>query len=272
LSSIVNYNYRQLKTNNIEVFAGNGFDFLKESNQVFDCIYIDPSRRNDVKGKVFLLKDCQPYITPKIDFFFSKTDKILIKVSPILDISQTISELKNVKEIHIVAVQNEVKELLFLLEKNYEGDIAIKTINIQKEGSQKFNFMLSEEANSAYSEPLSYLYEPNVAILKSGGFHQISKKLDIFKIHQHSHLYTSESFITFPGRTFKIEHILPYDKKALLKLLPEKKANITTRNFHKTVAQFRKETKIKDGGETYIFLTTDLKNKARLIICKKNDN
>lgn len=270
LSTIVKHNYQQLKADNITTFAGNGFDYLKETSQIFDCIYVDPARRNDVKRKVFLLKDCQPYIPPKIDFFFTKTKQILVKVSPILDISNTISDLKNVKEVHIVAVNNEVKELLFLLEKNYNKNVQVKAINFQKQEVQKFEFPINEKAHSTYSEPLAYLYEPNAAILKSGGFHQISKKLNVFKLHQHSHLYSSTKPIDFPGRSFKILNIIPYDKKELKKILPEKKANITSRNFSKTVAQFRKETKIKDGGEIYIFLTTNLNNKQILVICKKH--
>lgn len=271
LSTIVTHNYQQLKIDNIKTVAGNGFDFLKKTDQTFDCIYIDPSRRNDVKGKVFLLKDCQPYIPPKIDFFFTKAKQILIKVSPILDISNTISDLKNVKEVHVVAVNNEVKELLFLLEKEYQEAIKIQTINFQKENTQSFKFSFNEKVESEYSNPLTYLYEPNVAILKSGGFHQISKQLNVFKLHQHSHLYTSQEHINFPGRTFKIEHTIAYNKKELRKLLPNKKANITTRNFPKTVAQFRKETKIKDGGDMYIFLTTALKNRQKIVICKKDN-
>ena len=271
LSNIVQHNYQQLNIQNINTFCGNGFDYLKGTDQVFDCIYIVPSRRDDVKGKVFMLKDCQPYIPPKIDFFFTKANQILIKVSPILDLKNTIRELQNVKEIHIVALHNEVKEVLFLLEKSYTNPIQIKTINILKSENQIFDFDFEQDLISTYSEPLSYLYEPNVAILKSGGFHQISKKLNVYKLHQHSHVYTSKKLINFPGRAFKIEQVIPYDKKKLKKLLPNNKANITTRNFPKTVAQIRKETKIKDGGNTYIFFTTDVNNKAKLVICKKAD-
>ncbi|WP_439130974.1 class I SAM-dependent methyltransferase [Polaribacter sp.] len=271
LSTIVNHNYQQLNVDNIKTIAGNGFDYLKQTQKNFDCIYIDPSRRNDVKGKVFLLKDCQPYVPPKIDFFFTKANYILIKVSPILDISNTINDLKNVKEIHIVALNNEVKELLFLLEKEYNEEVKIKTINFQKQTTQKFEFNLKEKVESNYSIPLTYLYEPNVAILKSGGFHQISKQLNVFKLHQHSHLYTSEEIINFPGRAFKILETIPYDKKRLKRLLPNKKANVTVRNFSKTVAQFRKETKINDGGEIYIFLTTNAINKQIVVLCKKTN-
>lgn len=270
LSTIVKHNYQQLNIKNIETISGDGVEFLQNKATTFDCIYIDPSRRNDTKGKVFLLKDCLPNVPENIDFLFTKTTQILLKNSPILDISSAISELKFVKEIHVVAIKNEVKEVLFLLEKNYKGDIQIKTINIQKEDTQRFDFKLKEAVTSIYSVPLSYLYEPNAAILKSGGFHQISKQLNLFKLHQHSHLYTSEKLIDFPGRSFKIETVINYDKKKLKKLLTEKKANITTRNFPKTVAQIRKETHIKDGGSSYIFFTTDNKNELKSIICTKS--
>ncbi|AQS92753.1 SAM-dependent methyltransferase [Polaribacter sp. BM10] len=269
LSAIVNHNYKQLEKKNIATFSGNGLDFLKNTDLNFDCIYIDPSRRNDAKGKVFLLKDCLPNVPENIDFLFSKSSIILIKNSPILDITSAINELKFVKEIHVIAVHNEVKELLFILEKEYNNSIKIITKNIGKQKIENFSFKYKEESISNYSEPLAYLYEPNAAILKSGGFHQITDQLNVFKLQQHSHLYTSENKIDFPGRTFKIEHILNYDKKKIKKILLDNKANITTRNFPKTVTQIRKETKIKDGGNTYLFLTTDYKNNLICIVCSK---
>ena len=269
LSIIVKHNYLQLKKENIITFSGDGLEFIKNYKANFDCIYIDPSRRNDLKGKVFLLNDCLPNVPENIDFLFSKTNQILIKNSPILDITSTINELKFVKEIHIVALNNEVKELLFLLEKEYDKAVKIKTINIGKNSTQSFNFNYKEEVISTYSKPLTYLYEPNAAILKSGGFHEISHQLNIFKLHQHSHLYTSNEIINFPGRVFKIEEVLNYDKKKVKKLIPENKANITIRNFPKTVEQIRKETKIKDGGSLYLFFTTDLENKRICILCSK---
>ncbi|WP_405568191.1 class I SAM-dependent methyltransferase [Polaribacter sp. Asnod6-C07] len=272
LSTIVKHNYQQLKSDNITCISANGVDYLKNTTKNFDCIYIDPSRRNDVKGKVFLFKDCLPYVPPQIDFFFTKSNYILIKVSPILDITNTIKDLKNVKEVHIVAINNEVKELLFILEKDYVNEIKIKTINFQKKNKQEFEFNFNDKVVSTYSEPLTFLYEPNSAILKSGGFHQISNQLEVFKLHQHSHLYTSKEFINFPGRAFKIEHIISYDKKKLRKILPDNKANITTRNFPKTVAQIRKETKIKDGGNVFIFFTTTINGNIKLVICKKANN
>ncbi|SDT98899.1 RNA cap guanine-N2 methyltransferase [Polaribacter sp. Hel1_33_78] len=269
LSTIVKHNYQQLNIKNIQTVCDDGITFLKNTDTTFDCIYIDPSRRNEVKGKVFLLKDCLPNVPENIDFLFTKTAQILLKNSPILDISSVISELNFVKEVHIIALQNEVKEVLFLLEKNYKEEIQIKTINIRKEDFQRFDFKLKETVTSNYSAPLSYLYEPNAAILKSGAFHQVSKQLNVFKVHQHSHLYTSNEIIDFPGRVFKVENVIPYHKKKIKNFLSDDQANITIRNFPKTVNQIRKETKIKDGGNSYLFFTTLKNNKLVVICCKK---
>jgi 16S rRNA G966 N2-methylase RsmD len=140
LSTIVKYNYQQFGIHNIDTFSGDGIKYLKNTAAFFDCMYIDPSRRNDVKGKVFLLQDCLPNVPENIDFLFTKTTQILLKNSPILDITNAINELKFVKEVHVIAIKNEVKEVLFLLEKEYINGITIKTSNIEKNKIQKFDF------------------------------------------------------------------------------------------------------------------------------------
>ncbi len=269
LSKIVTHNYKQLYIKNIKTIACDGIKYLQKDNTKFDWIYIDPSRRNDCKGKVFLLKDCLPNVPENIDFLFEKCDNILLKNSPILDLTSAIKELKFVKEIHIVAVQNEVKELLFILEKDYINSIQIKTVNFNKNNIQLFDFKLNKTAIATFSLPKKHVYEPNSAILKSGGFNQISHQLNIDKLHQHSHLYTSNQLINFPGRRFEIKHIISFDKKLLKKLIPTKKANITTRNFPQTVAQIRKKTGLRDGGNQYLFFTTDCNNKHLVLICEK---
>ncbi|GFD82800.1 hypothetical protein KUL118_56620 [Tenacibaculum sp. KUL118] len=271
LSKIVSSNYKQMKVSNIETIATNGLKYLENTSEKFDCIYIDPSRRNEKKGKVFLLSDCIPNIPENLDFLFEKSNTILIKNSPILDITSTINELKFVKEIHVIAVNNEVKELLFLLKKDIKVPIEIKTCNILKNNYQFFNFSLKNKIKPEYSLPLKYLYEPNAAILKSGGFNEVANQQKIGKLHQHSHLYTSENLVEdFPGRIFNINNVFTYNKKRIKKQITESKANITTRNFPKTVAQIRKETKLKDGGNTYLFFTTNLNNELIVIDCTKN--
>ncbi|CAM1354968.1 class I SAM-dependent methyltransferase [Tenacibaculum ascidiaceicola] len=272
LSEIVSYNYEQLEVSNIRTVATDGLEYLKNASEKFDCIYIDPSRRNDTKGKVFLLSDCLPNVPENLDFLFEISDTILVKNSPILDISSTINELKFVKEIHVVAVNNEVKELLFLLKKEYKELVEIKTLNILKNKNQYFDFKLGDDFKFEYSIPLKYLYEPNSAILKSGGFNQIASQQKVNKLHQHSHLYTSEKLVKdFPGRIFEINNVFTYNKKKIKKEITETKANITTRNFPKTVAQIRKETKLKDGGNSYLFFTTNINNELIVIDCTKTD-
>ena len=269
LSTIVNNNYQQFKTENICQISGDGIEYLKNNTEKFDWIYIDPSRRDEVNNKVFLLKDCLPNVPENLAFLFSKSKNILIKNSPILDISKTIDELNFVKEIHVVAIANEVKELLFVLEKDYKESIGIKTINYHKNITQIFDFKHLNKLNSNYCEPKKYLYEPNSAILKSGGFHEISNQFNLEKLHPHSHLYTSNNLIEFPGRTFLIENICSYNKKEIKKHLTENKANITTRNFPETVAQIRKKTKIKDGGSQYLFFTTLKNENLKVLICSQ---
>lgn len=270
LSAIVNHNLTPLKVSNIECINKDSSLVLRELNQQFDWIYIDPSRRNDAKGKVFMLKDCLPNVPENLDFYFTFSKNILIKTAPILDISAGFLELKNVKEIHIVAINNEVKELLWLIERGFVSNTTIKTINFNKETEEKFDFNLNElPENNSYSLPQEYLYEPNSAILKSGAFDLIPSRFNLEKLHQHSHLYTSSQLIEFCGRRFEIKKSFEYNKKEMKEYLENKKANITTRNFPETVEHIRKKWKIKDGGDTYTFFTTDMKNTKIVLICAK---
>ncbi len=270
LSEIVKYNFEQLNVKNIECFADNSSEVLKKLNRKFGWIYIDPSRRNDVKGKVFMLKDCLPNVPELLDFYFGFSENIMIKTAPILDISAGISELKNIVEIHIIALENEVKELLFILNKNQESTIEIKTINLLKDKRETFEFQLNSDLQKTnYAVPKKYLFEPNAAIMKSGGFDEIAFQFEVEKLHQHSHLYTSDEFIDFPGRVFEIQNILEYNKTNMKSFLENQKANITTRNFPETVENIRKKWKIKDGGNLYSFFTTDMTNSKIVLLCEK---
>ncbi len=270
LSEIVSHNFKQLAVQNISCYQNDSAAILKSLDLHFDWIYIDPSRRSDVKGKVFMLKDCLPNVTELLDFYFLYSNHILIKTAPILDISAGLSELKNVKTIHIVAVDNEVKELLWELSKDFTAKIEIKTIDINKNRTAKFEFYLNEKnVNSQLGLPQKYLYEPNNAIMKSGGFNAIGNAFSLKKLHQHSHLYTSDDIITFPGRVFEIQQQFIYAKNDMKIHLEKKQYNITTRNFPETVENIRKKWKIKDGGNQYCFLTTDTNNNKIVLICTK---
>lgn len=270
LSAIVQHNYQQLNCSTITCHSGDSYDILSQSNTKWDWIYIDPSRRNDAKGKVFMLKDCLPNVPENLDFYFTKADSILIKTAPILDISAGISELNYIKAIHIVAVDNEVKELLWELKKGYQNNIEIKTVNILKEKMETFDFILNETMEQpTFSLPQKYLYEPNSSIMKSAGFDQVGSIFKLNKLHKHSHLYTSEEAIDFPGRIFEIKNSFPYNKSEMKHFLENQKANITTRNFPDSVESIRKKWKIKDGGDLYCFFTTDENNSKIVLICSK---
>ena len=270
LSEIVKHNFEQFKLDNIKCHSGDSLAILNDLNTKWDCIYIDPSRRNDVKGKVFMLKDCLPNVPENIHLLFNYSKNILIKTAPLLDLSAGISELKNVKTIHIIAVENEVKELLWELDSDFTGKTNIKTANILKDQTAVFEFVLGENvAIPTYDLPEKYLYEPNSAIMKSGGFDEISAFYQLIKLHKHSHLYTNSTIISFPGRIFEIEKVIPYHKIEMKNHLENRKANITTRNFPESVENIRKKWKIKEGGNQYCFFTTDVNDNKIVLICTK---
>lgn len=269
LSQSVNHNYKKLKVSTIECLSGNSSEILKNINKKFDYIYIDPSRRNDLKGKVFMLKDCEPNVTELLDFYFEFSDNILIKTAPILDIQAGLNELKFVKRIHIVALENEVKELLWEIEKDFNDDISIIAINIEKDEIQQTKIELCDDSYSNYSLPLTYLYEPNASLLKSGKFESIGKLFNINKLHQHSHLFTSEKLVNFQGRTFKITNILPFDKEIGKKFLLKQKMNVTSRNFPLKPEEIKKKFKIIDGGIVFAFFTTNINNEKIIVLCEK---
>lgn len=269
LSEIVAHNFRALNAKNIETKFGDSTAILKEIKQVWDCIYVDPSRRNDSKGKVFMLSDCSPNVSDLLPLYLSHSKIILLKAAPILDISAALQELIYVKEIHLVAVNNEMKEILFLVEKGFRDEPTVICVNFNKLEIQKNLFQFNLEFEPKYALPEQFLYEPNSAIMKSGAFNELCQQLNIAKLHQHSHLYTSEIQIAFPGRSFKIESVLEYNKAGISKVSSLKKANITTRNFPMTVEDIRKKLKVKDGGDFYCFFTTNLNNEKIILICSK---
>ena len=269
LSEIVKYNLSLLEMENIHCENEDGISYLQKEKINYDWIYIDPSRRNEQKAKVFKLEDCKPDIAMHLDTLLKYTNNVMIKLSPFLDIHATIDQLKFVKEVHVVAVKNEVKELIILIQKGFDGACKLKTVNIKTEKNDLFEGMFDSNVKSTFSLPKTYLYEPNSAILKAGLFNEVSAQLNLDKIHNNSHLYTSEKLIVFPGRRFKIIAVHKYNKKQLKKDFSAKQANITTRNFNESVAQIRKKTGIKEGGNDYLFFTKDKEDRAIMIHCIK---
>ncbi|RXG30739.1 THUMP-like domain-containing protein [Leeuwenhoekiella marinoflava] len=273
LAEIAQHNYKSLGVENVTVTSKNSISYLEGSTEKYDLIYTDPSRRHDSKGKVFMLKDCEPNIPENLNFLLGIADKILIKTSPLLDITAALSELRKVVTIHCVAVKNEVKELLWIIDKNQNSDsIDYIAVNLDSDFDEPVviaNTKLNH-AEAIYGEPHAYLYEPNAALLKLGAFNWISENYKLDKLSANAHLYTSEELIAFPGRRFQIDSVINYSKKEVSKSFKNTQANITTRNFKESVSALRKKFKIKDGGETYLFFTTLANNSTVVIKCRKS--
>ena len=271
LHEIVRHNAQVLGMTNIDFRCEDGIEFLRNSQTKFDWVYLDPSRRDNSKNRVFQLSDCAPEVSTHRKLLLTKSEAVMIKTSPLLDLSSGIEELQQVDEIHVVALNNEVKELLWILRDGATPeDIRIKTANLLKGQNQFFEFKRMDERNalSSYAEPSTYLYEPNSAILKAGGFKILCEAFGVEKLHEHSHLYTSDTLLPFPGRVFKIDKILSANKKSL-SAIKGTKANVSTRNFPESVAQIRKKFKLKDGGEIYLFFTTNKDGQHIVIQCSK---
>jgi 16S rRNA G966 N2-methylase RsmD len=266
------YNLVQiLKCNNLQLEIGKqAKTILNNLDEVVDLIYIDPARRNNIGGKVFKLNECEPDLLELLPVLKSKSKKILIKTSPLLDITQSCNELNNVKNVYAVVSENECKELLFEIDPAEQKPYQLIAVNLDENYTIAFSSQQESETEVVYSMPLKYLYEPDASILKLGLFKSVAKKFGLNKIQQHSHIYTSEELIeNFQGRIFKIQQTIKVDKKELAHYLPTLKANLTIRNFPQSVAELRKKLQLKEGGEVYIFATTLQDEKKALILCEK---
>lgn len=246
---------------------------LLKTNLGLKLIFIDPARRDDAGNKVVSLKDCTPDVTLLQEEMLSKADYVIIKLSPMLDWHRAVSELSCVKEVHIISVNNECKELLLVLSARNMGNLRIYCVN----DAQSFVCEESDmEASSVKIAPftleeMQYLYEPNASLMKAGCFGVLSERYDARMLSKNSHLFVSQAPIeAFPGRSFRIIAVSSFNKKELKRHLSGiTKANIATRNFPLSVAELRKRLKLKDGGETYIFATTLSDESHVLMITEK---
>ena len=260
---------------NIVVHNEDGVDYLKRMQPV-DCLYLDPARRDGHGGKTVAISDCEPDVSALEELLVEKAKTVMVKLSPMLDLSLALKSLKHVQEVHIVSVNNECKELLLLLRKSaVSSEIQIHCEQIVNSCEhQHYAFTLSEEHTSEC--PLAeavgaYLYEPNASILKAGAYRSLTQAYPVEKLHASSHLYTSAHFIEdFPGRRFKVEAVSGFGKKELKEFMQGmEKANLTIRNFPSSVAELRKRLKLKEGGEDYLFATTLADESKVLIKCRK---
>ena len=253
----------------IEVHNENAEDFINSFHSEFNTVfYLDPARRSEEKKRVFRLEDCTPNIIELIPLIKKKGDKVLIKLSPLLDLSSIKSSLNFIKEIHVVSVKNECKELLIYLDFEFIGESKVVCVNLSSSQSP-YAYNWSEEATSEaeFGEVSNYLYEPNASIMKAGAFKKLSKDFSVCKIAPNTHLYTSkEPNLDFPGRIFRITSLV--DKK-MMKQLRGKKINVLTRNHPLKAAELKAQLKIKDGGDTFLIAFRDRQEKAKAVISER---
>lgn len=274
LCELAKHNFKVLGENHIEVIHTETVNYLREMNQV-DWVFIDPARRSTAGKKVVFLSDCEPDVTTIISQILEKTENVMIKLSPMMDITAAVRELPQTKGVHIVAVENECKEILLILGHTTEKTLDVHTINFGKNNkSQAFDFNQDEEANISVSYTSivgKYLYEPNAAVMKSGAFKLIGNRFGLSKLHINTHLYSSDELIVdFPGRIFEVQSVWENSKKELKNNLQRlSKANLTTRNYPISVEDLRKKLKIKDGGDSYLFACTLADEKKVIIECRK---
>ncbi len=279
----------------INVINSDAESFLSK-NHDFDLVFIDPARRDVYNRKMVSLHDCTPDVVElqrnlfqnpvETRFIASQTSvhQILIKASPMLDISMIINELPNIAEIHIVAVKNECKEVLVKIEPGFDGEIKFFCVDLQPVGTRhalslqvetNFQFVESEEKSAipTFSSNIKkYLYEPNSSLMKSGAFKLISQRFAIDKLHVNSHLYTSDNLIPdFPGRVFEVVGFAPFSKKIKKELLKDvTEASVVVRNFPLSANELRKSLNLKESDENFVFGTTMMGEKKVVIYCKKH--
>lgn len=270
LCDLAKHNFAQLKAR-IKVWNETAENYLIGCEPK-DCFYLDPARRDLYGRKTVSIGDCTPDVLTIQDLLFQKADYVMVKLSPMLDISKALEELKHVKEVHVLAVNNECKELVFLMQRGFWGQPTLFAANLLT-NQPVVNFTFSKEHDC----PLhiadhigQYLYEPNAALMKAGCYRLLTERYGVLKLHKNSHLYTSETLVSsFPGRVFVVEGSAAYNKKVKNILLSGlDKANLAVRNFPLSVDALRKTLKIKEGGETYLFATT-LRNEEKVIVRTK---
>jgi len=257
----------------IEVISQEAKSFLEqktssEPQQI--TFFIDPARRDESKNKVFNLEDCSPNIIELLPLLEEKGVRVLIKLSPFLDIKLILEKIPHVKEVHVVSVKNDCKELLIHVDFSFEGDPQIKTINIG-DLNQIYDFSFPQEliSHSRFDNLGRFLLEPNASILKAGAFNKIALDFGVSKLHPNTHLYTSENQISsWPGRTFEILEA-KVDKKVLSKYAIGGLINVITRNYPMTPATLKKKFKIKDGGKFFLIGFSGSDKKNHLVIGKR---
>ena len=258
LFEIAKHNLSTLHPDKFEFINGDGLDFLRKTELQFDLIYADPARRGSGNQKLYKLQDCEPNVVDAWSLLRSKSEKILVKVSPMLDLTQAWNELPEVQKITVVSVRNEVKELLLHWDKAQEGIPRMISVIDLDGGMSPFEFEPSVEAqaHSKFGEAGQYLIEPLAGILKAGAFNLFGERFGLKKLERNSHLYTSDAFSTgIPARIFEVVQEISSKKQEVKALFPSGKVNVICRNYSSGAEELKKKLGLKDGGKDFLIGT-----------------
>ena len=246
-----------------------GLEVLHRLDHV-SMIFMDPARRDHHGARTYGISDCTPNVLEIKDELLQKADVVMLKLSPMLDWHKAISDLgeQYIKEVHIVSVQNECKELLIVMQQQPAEPPTVYCVN----DDSVFSYHPSSISSNhiSHHSSLIYLYEPNASIMKAGCFAEIEQAFEVSQLAPNSHLFASDQAIEdFPGRKFRVTAVTSMNKQELKQALKDiRQVNIAVRNFPMSVADLRKRLKLSEGGNDYIFATTLKKKKKVLIICQ----
>lgn len=271
LFQISRHNLSGLKPGKFDFIEGDGLEFLRKNTQRFDLIYADPARRGTGNQKLYKLQDCEPNVVDAWPLLQSKSDSILLKVSPMLDLTQAWVELPDIQKITVVSVRNEVKELLLHWDKAKEGDPRMVSVIDLESGFPAFEFEpgAQNQTQSQFAEAGKYLIEPLAGILKAGAFNLFGERFGLKKLERNSHLYTSENFTAgIPGRVFEVLQEISPKKQEIKTFFPSGKVNVICRNYVMGAEELKKRFDLKDGGEGYL-IGTKTSSGPKLFVCKR---
>lgn len=270
LSEIARHNARQMGKENIRFENLSAEQYLDGLEKPIDLIYIDPDRRPG-KNRVIGFEESTPDVSVVLPKILTRSNRILIKASPMIDITAGLRQLSSVTEVIVLGVDNEVKEVLFYIEP-MENKLQVRCVNIKSSGQETFIYKPNDisQEDLKIGKTSAYLYEPNATILKAGGQDTLAVEYQLVKLHRNTNLYTSADLKeNFPGRVFKVNAVESYNRKTISAHLPEGKANLSTRNFVDNSEQMKKKLGLKDGGDCYLFGYRDVENKNKVAVCKK---
>lgn len=272
LAEYADHNFLILGVKNIQIVHGDSVDYLRQKEKIADVIYVDPSRRPG-SMRVFRIEASEPDVTGLYRELLRKANRLIVKLSPFIDIKYLIKQFEFIREIHVLAIDHDCKEIILVLDKNeFSDDPDLITCSREKDLEHLFvTSWKKNDTSCGFDLPRRYIYDPNVAIRKTGLFNELARRFRLKKLAHNSHLFTGDEYMgSFPGRIFSLTKTLPM--KDFLKTKVVDKANIATRNFPLKVQEIRKRTGIQEGGDIYLFCTSNMKNEPLVLMTEKIDS